>query len=135
MCCIYFNSNVHHPILSTFNNVGITGDSNVICRPKSSSTALSGAVNTTCASGSDCFYGQCTNNICTAPKLQCPTSKLGSVCSGHGACNFTDPSGSTLPSCTVLHPKCSAFCVCDKGFGGRDCSLNNAKFESRSALR
>lgn len=135
MYCIFFQSNIHHLITWIFDNIGILGDSNVICRAISSNAALSGALNTTCTSGSDCFYGQCTNGVCTPPKLQCPTSKLGSVCSGHGACNYTDPSGSTLPSCNILHSKCSTFCICDKGFGGKDCSLNTAKFESRSALR
>ena len=60
---------------SRFNNLGVIGDSNVICRNASSSAY--GAIGSPCTINSDCLYGQCTNNVCTAPILQCPTSILG----------------------------------------------------------
>ena len=57
------------------NTLGVIGDSNVICRNASSGTL--GVIGSPCTISSDCLYGQCTNNVCSAPNLQCPTSILG----------------------------------------------------------
>ena len=59
------------------NYVGISGDSNVICRNTSSAAAPIGDIGSTCRISSDCLYGQCTGNVCTAPILECPTSVFG----------------------------------------------------------
>ena len=166
-------------ILSNACVLGVIGDSNVLCRtvpkandfqPRRSRTLLT----TTCSAGSDCLYGQCTNNICTTPDLLCPTSVigmilflsyteqmtlwaflyltimsltflqllslfllhcLGSVCSGNGACVYSDPSGSVLKSCLITDVRCTATCACTNGFGGADCTLTSAALVDRSDLR
>ena len=114
---------------------GIIGDSNTKCLNATSSPSLAAAVGASCLSDSQCRYGLCTNNVCTAPKLLCPSSVVGTVCSGRGACTYSDPSGNTLPSCTVSDTSCSAACACFTGYGGRDCSLDTSDMASRDTVR
>lgn len=57
------------------------------------------------------------------------------TCSGHGVCEFSDPSGSILKSCTVLESTCTAACICQSGFGGADCSLNAADAAVKDSVR
>jgi hypothetical protein len=59
----------------------------------------------------------------------------GSPCSDRGTCVYLDPSGNTLPSCTILDSKCSATCVCRTDYGGADCSISVSKLETLSSLR
>ena len=59
----------------------------------------------------------------------------GSPCSERGTCVYLDPSGNTLPSCTILDSKCSATCVCRTDYGGADCSISVSKLETLSSLR
>ena len=138
--------------------------------PKRSRTLLT----TTCSAGSDCLYGQCTNNLCTTPDLLCPTNVIGiililpyteqtslwaflyptiisltflqlfstfllhcqgSVCSGNGACVYSDPSGTVLKSCSITDVRCTATCACTNGFGVADCTLTTAALVDRSDLR
>jgi hypothetical protein len=59
----------------------------------------------------------------------------GTVCSGHGVCEYSDPSGGILNSCTVLETSCAAACLCDTGFGGADCSFSAAETTQRDTVR
>jgi hypothetical protein len=60
---------------------------------------------------------------------------LGSVCSGNGACVYSDPSGSALSSCAITDVRCTATCACKDGFGGSDCTLTTAALLERGDLR
>jgi hypothetical protein len=62
-------------------------------------------------------------------------SFTGTVCSSHGGCEYSDPSGSILDSCTVLDTTCDAECQCDTGFGGADCSLSSFETAQRDSVR
>jgi hypothetical protein len=57
------------------------------------------------------------------------------TCSGHGTCEYSDPSGSILESCTVLESTCTAACICASGFGGADCSLNAVDTAVKDSVR
>ena len=58
---------------SMFGTLGIIGDSNVRCRNISSRADTAGLVGSSCNVGSDCLYGECTSNVCSAPLRQCPS--------------------------------------------------------------
>ena len=172
-----------HLLFSILGNLGIIGDSNVRCRNISSRADTAGVVGSSCNVGSDCLYGECTINVCSAPLRQCPSENgksqrvlylssllfsffssfsppliysslllytsifsshiifpllshiAGSPCSERGTCVYLDPSGNTLPSCTILDSKCSATCVCRTDYGGADCSISVSKLETLSSLR
>lgn len=94
-----------------------------------------GALGATCTTGSNCLYGLCKRNVCTAPLKSCPTAVPGMVCSYNGVCGYSDPSGSPLYNCTILDVNCYATCSCHPGYGGRDCSLTTSDLEARDALR
>ena len=59
----------------------------------------------------------------------------GSVCSGNGACVYSDPSGTVLKSCSITDVRCTATCACTNGFGGVNCALTAAALVDRSDLR
>lgn len=80
---IYLTHNPN-PSLYYFRCVlGVIGDSNVLCRTDPSANDFKRRsrtlLTTACSAGSDCLYGQCTNNICTTPDLLCPTSVIGII--------------------------------------------------------
>ena len=83
----------------------------------------------------------CSLSLINAPSSSIPhfTSLhfiiVGSVCSGKGACRYTDPSGNMLTKCTLADVHCSAVCVCSSGYGGRDCSLDASSSAARNAVR
>ena len=57
---------------------GVVGDSNTLCHNSTSPIiGLTGAIGSTCTTGTNCLYGLCLNNICTAPALTCPTNTTG----------------------------------------------------------
>ena len=144
---------------------GIEGDSNTMCYDNSSAIAgPRGAINAACSVGSDCLHGVCTSNVCTAPILQCPTTvpgrstsftqpinrnfilktylllllffySLGSICSGNGACIYSDPSGNNLTSCTIFEYRCRASCACTNGFSGKECTLSSTALIKRNSVR
>jgi hypothetical protein len=60
-------------LLSTLLYVGVIGDSNVKCRNMSSKADLAGVIGSSCNVGSDCLYGECTSNVCSAPLQKCPS--------------------------------------------------------------
>lgn len=62
-----------HLLFSIFGTLGIIGDSNVRCRNISSRADTAGLVGSSCNVGSDCLYGECTSNVCSAPLRQCPS--------------------------------------------------------------
>ena len=47
------------------------------CRSLTSDSGSRRPVGSPCESDDDCLYGQCTNKICTAPVLLCPTNIPG----------------------------------------------------------
>ena len=59
------------------NRIGIVGDSNVRCRSLTSDISTRRPIGSSCESDDDCLYGQCTNKICAAPVLLCPTNIPG----------------------------------------------------------
>ena len=59
----------------------------------------------------------------------------GSICSQNGNCGYFDPSGNSLPACSILDVTCSALCTCYSGYGGKDCSLSSASLTARNNLR
>lgn len=113
------------------NYKGVVGDYNLVCSPiyvaptggsgpASSPTAAAppiGNPGAVCKIASDCLYGLCTNGICVAPPLLCPSSLSSAPCSGNGKCIYTDPSGNPLVSCTILDITCVASCKCNAGSG------------------
>jgi hypothetical protein len=40
----------------------------------SSKADLAGVIGSSCNIGSDCLYGECTSNVCSAPFLKCPSA-------------------------------------------------------------
>ena len=59
----------------------------------------------------------------------------GLVCSGRGICTYSDPSGNTLQSCSILDVRCAVSCSCTEGFAGKDCSLSLSVLTERTNLR
>ena len=59
----------------------------------------------------------------------------GSICSQNGNCGYFDPSGNSLPACSILNITCSVLCTCYSGYGGKDCSLSSASLTARNNLR
>eukprot|EP00753_Platysulcus_tardus_P008939 PLAT172.13.p1 GENE.PLAT172.13~~PLAT172.13.p1 ORF type:complete len:1982 (+),score=856.11 PLAT172.13:422-6367(+) len=91
--------------------------------------------------GSDCSglpvqTRTCAGVICPQPLAACPGSTvdadggfIDSHCSSHGSCQRI-PAG-----CAAGDDGCSARCLCDEGFAGRDCSLAADADERRRALQ
>ena len=64
------------PLVSIFS--GVVGDSNTLCHNSTSPIiGLTGAIGSTCTTGTNCLYGLCLNGVCTAPALTCPTNTTG----------------------------------------------------------
>jgi hypothetical protein len=40
----------------------------------SSKADLAGVIGSSCNIGSDCLYGECASNVCSAPFLKCPSA-------------------------------------------------------------
>jgi hypothetical protein len=49
----------------------------------SSKADLAGIIGSSCNIGSDCLYGECTNNVCSAPLLKCPSANGKSQCDSY----------------------------------------------------
>jgi len=115
---------------------GIVGSSNSKCF---NSTSTEGSIGSNCESDNDCLYGHCSNTTssCVAPLQLCPTNIIGSICSGHGDCEYFDSSsGSRLSvQCTIFDVRCTASCVCVDGYGGEHCSLNSTQLITANNLR
>ena len=114
---------------------GIVGDYNAPCTSSTSTAPALGTVGAVCKTGAECEYTVCDKGACAAPPLQCPTDTPSVTCSGAGRCAYSDPSGNTLKNCTILDSACTASCVCDAEYGGRDCSLGGGALSARDALR
>lgn len=114
--------------------VGIVGDLNRPCITKQEAADLL-PFNATCTTGSQCLYGECVFGRCSAPILSCPSDDPEVVCSGHGSCVYSDPTGRVLDSCTQLDTKCYATCECTEGYGGRSCAYNETALAYRDATR
>jgi hypothetical protein len=101
---------------------GIVGSSNTLCFPSNSSLGQSGS---SCLSNNDCLFANCVSGVCTDPVVECPSSIVGSVCSGHGVCAYTNPVGEFYGSpCSITNVYCYASCLCLHNYGGKDCSLD-----------
>ena len=59
----------------------------------------------------------------------------GSVCSGNGACVYSEASGNNLTSCTMFDYRCKASCKCTDDFSGKDCTLSTIALVQRSGVR
>jgi len=100
----------------------------------------SGSGNNT-SSAFDFFGGIFSNSsmsnvgVCKAPPKVCPTMDMNATCSGHGSCNYTDPSGGLVDTCLQTNVNCQPFCVCDYGWGGRGCRFDYRTLEMRASSR
>ena len=112
--------------------LGVVGDSNAKCFSAASNSGSDGAP---CFTNSTCLYGQCVKQKCVTPNKQCQSNSHSTICSGNGACHFTDPSANTLTACLITSPFCSAACQCRTGYGGVDCSLDAAALLRREDAR
>eukprot|EP01034_Spumella_vulgaris_P047457 gene47457-biopygen27981 len=82
------------------------------------------------------FLNRETYGECEEPDLKCPAGDANFTCSGHGLCQFTDPSGNVLTSCKISNTQCTASCICDaEGYGGADCSLSSEELTNRDTSR
>jgi hypothetical protein len=94
-----------------------------------------------CSSGSDCLSSRCKDGICALALLFCPVGMNGTTslgeCSSHGICRYVDNDGELLPSTVdcVAGIACTAECVCSSNWYGSDCSMGQAEYEARQALR
>jgi hypothetical protein len=101
---------------------GIVGPSNTLCFPSNSSSGQTGS---SCLSNDDCLFANCVSGVCVDPVLKCPSSIVGSDCSGHGVCSYTNPVGDFYDSpCLITNVYCYASCLCFDNYGGSDCSLD-----------
>lgn len=105
---------------------GIEGHSNFACSIVNADE---------CTVDTDCEFGHCVDNICTVPDMACPASNDGSVCSGHGFCNFYDTNGNHIEHCLVTDDHCYATCDCVAGYGGNNCGLDYEVAVERTAYR
>ena len=68
----------HSSLFKYISLLGIVGDSNAMCYNSSSAMGkVKAKVGTVCSTDSDCLYGLCTNGVCVAPPLLCPTTVPG----------------------------------------------------------
>jgi hypothetical protein len=116
---------------------GVIGDSNMRCT-NASAPPIPGtnyAVGASCESNSNCLYNICESKACAAPPLMCSTNVVGTICSEQGTCFYSDPSGNALKNCTIINTSCTASCVCNKNFGGKDCSLSAEELNRKDSAR
>jgi len=114
---------------------GVYGDSNYHCHEISYPAHSAGYE---CNSDSECFLGYCDGGVCVPPPKPCPAGGHdGSSCSGHGVCSYMYVNGepSTSRECTVDKSTCHSYCLCDDGYGGRDCSFTEIELSEISNAR
>eukprot|EP00638_Chattonella_subsalsa_P009105 CAMPEP_0117766382 /NCGR_PEP_ID=MMETSP0947-20121206/20825_1 /TAXON_ID=44440 /ORGANISM="Chattonella subsalsa, Strain CCMP2191" /LENGTH=1408 /DNA_ID=CAMNT_0005589519 /DNA_START=352 /DNA_END=4575 /DNA_ORIENTATION=- len=81
-----------------------------------------------CLADSDCESGRCYENVCSEKIKACPTSK-GIECGGTGTCYYKHKSSGKEKSstwCIASNDLCQAYCDCDTGYNGIDCSQSDA---------
>jgi hypothetical protein len=106
--------------------VGIVGNSNQVC-VETSLASIYGDIGSSCNQDTDCLYGECSNNICTEPQQECPTSIVDSECSGHGSCEYKiNGQVANGSSCGITNTYCYLSCVCSSGYYGADCLLSES---------
>jgi hypothetical protein len=112
---------------------GVLGDANSLC--VSVRRMLLGAVDDSCTVDDDCLFAKCEESKCRPPVKVCP-SNTADVCSGHGLCEYSTPSGQVLDLvCPVTDTGCHARCVCETGYGGKTCGLNLHQLLTQSQIR
>jgi hypothetical protein len=112
---------------------GVLGDANTICA--SVRRMLLGAVDDSCTVDDDCLFAKCEDGKCRPPVKVCP-SNTADVCSGHGQCEYSTPSGQVLDhACPVTDPGCHARCACEAGYGGKTCGLDEQQLLSQDQIR
>lgn len=110
---------------------GVPFHSNLPCYLPSSGNDIGDA----CASDSECLYGQCIQGLCVEPNKQCPSTQYNTICSGNGACAFSQTSGGITSSCGATRDDCYAFCACEDGYHGVACEYSFDEYLERSELR
>eukprot|EP00981_Chlorochromonas_danica_P015821 scaffold14705_cov249-Ochromonas_danica.AAC.2 len=103
--------------------LGVTGDSNVPC------TKGRLPIGSQCSTNASCISLVCKNGVCADTMKTCPNS-----CSSHGSCQYFDYLENNLTSCSSLQD-CSARCVCNVGYYGKDCSLTASVLSQLSTYR
>ena len=87
--------------------------------------------NLDCGLWSHCEIGANGEKICVRDSKQCTNPH----CSGNGICIFRAWDYTRIYSCSVGSTSCYATCVCNKNFGGTDCSYPINEFQHRLTLR
>ena len=106
--------------------VGLDGAQNLQCQLPSGFNTTGGV----CMSNSGCISGVCSQGQCQDTQKKCPNS-----CSDKGSCTYVDETGQQLPFCSISNSICSANCECQSGYFGKDCSLSNTQYASKTADR
>jgi hypothetical protein len=112
--------------------IGIVGPSNTRCFNASTNAGKNGYP---CKSDGDCVYNFCSNGLCSAPLLVCPSNDMTTICSGHGKCTYADTAGNVKSVCTIADVYCRASCTCDEGYSTADCSLTTQQALDRDENR
>jgi hypothetical protein len=118
------------PCLSGY--IGVSGSSNVACFSEDNPPAT--ATCTAANAASVCESGKCDSGVCVEADKTC-TSNCSYGVSGNGQCTFYDVNNAVTSSCAQSNSFCRAACVCNEGFYGSDCSLDQAQLESVRTIR
>jgi hypothetical protein len=118
------------PCLSGY--IGVSGSSNVACFSEDSPPAT--ATCTAANAASVCESGKCNSGVCVEADKTC-TSNCSYAVSGNGQCTFYDVNNAVTSSCAQSNSFCRAACVCNDGFYGSDCSLDQTQLESVQTIR
>ena len=115
---------------------GVFGDANSRCHNATSLISL--PIGAACVKGVDvCLYDNCEDGTCQPPVKICSLgSTNGLECSQRGTCSYTSTQGDLTPDdCRAQDTFCTASCVCDVGFAGSDCSIDDTQINTLDGLR